>query len=206
MIFDSEKGKKPEQTTSGQSTSGTGTKVAGSNGSSTQGQTIDPTAGQMQFAVEGIYIRDISYEAPNTPEGIKPDWQPEVKFELNTQARRLENDRFEVILKITVTVKHEKKMAFLLEVQQAGIFLLKGFNDAQRGQMLGSFCPNMLYPYARELVSNMASRGGYPPLYLAPVNFDALYADHMARMQEAQKGGSTGTAGSTTAATATTGN
>lgn len=203
MIFDSDKGgKKPETANSTIGTKGN------ANGAGAQGQqTIDPTAGQMQFAVEGIYIRDISYEAPNTPEGIRADWQPEVKFELNTQARRLENDRFEVVLKITVTVKHDKKVAFLLEVQQAGIFLLKGFNDAQRGQMLGSFCPNMLYPYARELVSNMASRGGYPPLYLAPVNFDALYADHLARMQEAQ-GGSTSTGSTTgaTAATATSGN
>jgi preprotein translocase subunit SecB len=188
MIFDSEKGRKPEQTTTAKTTNGTGQSVE-----------TDPNNAQMQFAVEGIYIRDVSYEAPHTPEGIKLDWQPEVKFELNTQARRLENDRFEVILKITVTVKHDKKVAFLLEVQQAGIFLLKGFNEAQRGQMLGSFCPNMLYPYARELVSNMASRGGYPPLYLAPVNFDALYQDHMTRMQEAQKSGTagTGTAGST---------
>jgi len=139
---------------------------------------------QMQFGIEAIYIRDVSFEAPHTLEPNKAEWKPEVKFELNTQARPLEEDRFEVILKITVTVKQEKKVAFLLEVQQAGIFTLKHFSDAQRGHMLGSFCPNMLYPYARELVSNMASRGGYPPLYLAPVNFDALYQDHLKRMQE----------------------
>lgn len=202
MIFDSEKGKKPEQSSS---STNTGAKITNGTGTGSQAQSIDPSNEQMQFAVEGIYIRDVSYEAPHTPEGIKPDWQPEVKFELNTQARRLENERFEVVLKITVTVKQEKKVAFLLEVQQAGIFLLKGFNDAQRGQMLGSFCPNMLYPYARELVSNMASRGGYPPLYLAPVNFDALYADHLARMQDAQ-GASTGTSTTGAAATATSSN
>ncbi len=194
MIFDSDKAKKSEQTAQ---------TAAKTNGATHAAPEMDPNNGQMQFAVEGIYVRDVSYESPNTPEGVKPDWQPEVKFELNTQARRLEDERFEVILKITVTVKQDKKVAFLLEVQQAGIFLLKGFNEVQRGQMLGSFCPNMLYPYARELVSNMASRGGYPPLYLAPVNFDALYQDHLARMQDAQKGSATGATGTTETAQTT---
>jgi preprotein translocase subunit SecB len=139
---------------------------------------------QMQFGIENIYIRDVSFETTHTPDVVKADWKPEVKFELNTQARALDNDRFEVTLKITVTVKQENKVAFLLEVQQAGAFLLKNFGEAQRGQMLGSFCPNLLYPYARELVSNLATRGGYPPLFLAPVNFDALYQDHLNRLKE----------------------
>ena len=141
-----------------------------------------------EFGIKGIYIRDLSFEAPNPPEPVGSDWQPEVKFELNTQARKTEGDDFEVILKLTVTVKHEKKVAFIAEAQQGGLFTLRGFSDEQRGQMLGSFCPNVLYPYARELVSNIATRGGYPPLYLAPVNFDALYQDHLNRVQQAAGG------------------
>lgn len=149
-------------------------------------ETVD--ASQAEFGIKGIYIRDLSYEAPHTPEAESKDWKPEVKFELNTQARKLDGDDFEVILKITVTVKHDKKVCFLAEVQQGGAFTLRGFNDQQRGHMLGSFCPNILYPYARELVSNLASRGGYPPLYLSPVNFDALYMEHMNRMQQQAQG------------------
>ncbi len=148
-----------------------------------------------EFGIKGIYIRDLSFEAPHPPEPVSANWQPEIKFELNTQARKLEDDDFEVILKITVTVKHEKKVAFIAEAQQGGTFTLRGFNDEQRGQMLGSFCPNVLYPYARELVSNIATRGGYPPLYLAPVNFDALYQDHLNRVKQATgAGGQTGNA------------
>lgn len=161
---------------------------------STGGAGDNPAAGQAEFAIKGIYIRDLSFEAPHPPENVTTDWAPEVKFELNTQARKLENDDYEVILKLTVTVKRDKKMAFLTEVQQAGLFTLRGFNDMQRGQMLGSFCPNVLYPYARELISNMATRGGYPPLYLAPVNFDALYADHLNRIQQGEQAATAGRA------------
>lgn len=151
-------------------------------------------AAQAEFGIKGIYVRDSSFESPNPPEIDFADWKPEVKFELNTQARKLENDDFEVILKMTVTVKQDKKVCFLTEIQQAGLFTLRGFNDEQRGQMLGSFCPNVLYPYARESISSMATRGGFPPLYLAPVNFDALYADHLNRMKQqgAQATGTTG--------------
>lgn len=142
------------------------------------------TETQAEFGIKGIYVRDSSFEAPNPPEINANNWKPEVKFELNTQARKLENDDFEVILKITVTVTQEKKVSFLIEIQQAGLFTLRGFSDEQRGHMLGSFCPNVLYPYARECISSMATRGGFPPLYLAPVNFDALYAEHVKRAQE----------------------
>jgi len=144
-----------------------------------------PNAGtQAEFGIKAIYVRDSSFESPNPPEALLNDWKPEVKFELNTQARKLENDDFEVILKMTVTVKQDSKICFLIEIQQAGLFTLRGFNDEQRGHMLGSFCPNVLYPYARECISSMATRGGFPPLYLAPVNFDALYMDHLKRAQE----------------------
>jgi len=145
-------------------------------------------AGQAEFGIKGIFVRDLSYEAPHMPEADVKDWKPEVKFELNTQARKIENttDDYEVILKINVTVKHDKKVCFLAEVQQGGSFTLRGFDDQQRGHMLGSFCPNVLYPYARELMSKLASRGGYPPLYLAPVNFDALYMEHLNRLQQGQ--------------------
>jgi len=181
MIFDKDKDIDTNKTDK--------TTTAGTTGTST------PPTGQAEFGIKGIYIRDASFEAPHPPEVNFTEWKPEVKFELNTQARKMEDDDFEVILKMTVTVKQDKKVCFLTEIQQAGLFTLRGFNDEQRGQMLGSFCPNVLYPYARESISNMATRGGYPPLYLAPVNFDALYADHLNRMKQggAQATGTTGT-------------
>jgi preprotein translocase subunit SecB len=103
----------------------------------------DAKAGQPEFGIKGIYIRDSSFESPNPPEIDFADWKPEVKFELNTQARKLENDDFEVILKMTITVKQDKKVCFLTEIQQAGLFTLRNFSDEQRGHMLGSFCPNV---------------------------------------------------------------
>ncbi len=172
MIFDKDKDKDEELKDN---------KDAAKNGG-------DKGAAGPEFGIKGIYIRDLSFEAPHPPEPAAADWQPEVKFELNTQARKIDGDDFEVILKLTVTVKQEKKVAFIAEAQQGGMFTLRGFSDEQRGQMLGSFCPNTLYPYARELVSNLATRGGYPPLYLAPVNFDALYQDHLNRVKQAGGG------------------
>ena len=97
-----------------------------------------------------------------------------------------------MVLSITATVTSNKKTAFLIEVHQAGVFVMNGFENDQLHQMLGSFCPNVLFPYAREVVSDMVVRGGFPQLILAPVNFDALYAQHM--QQQAEDTGSKGAA------------
>jgi preprotein translocase subunit SecB len=144
---------------------------------------------QGQFTIQKIYIKDVSFETPNSPAIFaQAKWEPEVSVQLNSRAVTLENDMHEVVLSITVTAKIEDKTAYLVEVQQAGVFHADGFEDAQMNHLLGSFCPNILFPYAREAVSDLVTRGGFPQMLLAPVNFDALYAQHMQQQQaEAQK-------------------
>ncbi len=136
-------------------------------------------AAQHEFGIQRIYVKDISLEAPNTPSIFLKQWQPEVNMDINTQSSVIEDDTHEVVLRLTITVKLAEETAFLIEVHQAGIFFVKGFPEDQLRHMLGSFCPNTLYPYAREAVTNLAIRGGFPQLYLTPVNFDALYEEHL---------------------------
>lgn len=132
-----------------------------------------------QFEIQRIFVKDISFESPNTPHTFVEEWKPEVALNLETKSNRIQEDMHEVVLSITATVSTGKKTAFLIEVQQAGVFVIKNFPNEQLHHMLGSFCPNILFPYAREVVSDMVVRGGFPQLILAPVNFDALYAQHM---------------------------
>ena len=141
---------------------------------------------QPEFAIQRLYVKDLSVEAPNTPQIFLEPWEPQLHMDLGTDASlKLDDGMREVVLTVTVTVKIKEKVAFLVEVKQAGIFSLKGFDDQQMHHMLGSFCPNILYPYAREVVTDAVIRAGFPQLYLAPVNFDALYAQ---QQQEAAKG------------------
>ncbi|UCE89879.1 MAG: protein-export chaperone SecB [Pseudomonadota bacterium] len=152
-------------------------------------QQTQETTGQ-NLVIQKIYVKDISFEAPNTPGIFRVEWNPEVSLELNTNAQRLEEGVFEVVLSLTVTVKNAEQTAFLVEVQQAGIFTLTGFDTPTLNAMLGSYCPNILFPYAREAVSDTVTRGGFPQLLLTPVNFDALYAQHVEQSKQEQKGAS----------------
>lgn len=136
-----------------------------------------------QFEIQRIFIKDISFESPNTPHTFIEDWKPEVSLNLESKSNRVQDNLHEVVLSITATVTTNKKTAFLIEVHQAGVFMINGLPSDQLHQMLGSFCPNILFPYAREAVSDIVVRGGFPQLILAPVNFDALYAQHMEQQQ-----------------------
>lgn len=138
-----------------------------------QPQPQQPTS---EFAIQRLYVKDLSLETPNTPRIFLEPWEPKMHMDLATDSSTiLEEGIREVVLTVTITVKIKDKVAFLVEVKQAGIFALKGFSEEQMHHMLGSFCPNILYPYAREVVSDAVMRAGFPQLYLAPVNFDALY-------------------------------
>ncbi len=142
-----------------------------------------------QFVVQKIYTKDISFESPNAPDIFTDqEWKPEVDLNLNASNQKLPNNSFEVVLKVTVTVKQKDKVAFLVEVDQAGIFGIKDFPEAEMGPLLGSYCPNILFPYAREAVSDLVSKGGFPQLLLAPVNFDAVYAQHVQQAQAGTQG------------------
>ncbi len=140
-----------------------------------------------QFSLQRIYVRDLSFEAPKSPEIFRQEWRPAVELDINTRNRSLEGDFHEVVLALTVTVKVGEETAFVAEVQQAGIFLIKGLDGAGMNHTLGAFCPNILFPYAREALDNLVIRGSFPALMLAPVNFDALYAQELERAQAANQ-------------------
>jgi len=139
-----------------------------------------------QFAIHKIYVKDLSFETPNSPAIFRGEWRPQLDVQLHSEAKRIEPDVYEVVLTVTVTTKLQQTTAFLVEVQQAGIFGIAGVPEGHLGPMLGSFCPNLLFPYVRETVSDLVTRGGFPQLLLAPVNFDALYARHLEDARRAQ--------------------
>ena len=141
--------------------------------------TTESEAQEQQFIIERIYVKDISFEAPNSPEVFTQDWEPDTNLNLNTNVNALGDDHYEVELQVTVSVKTNDKTAFLVEVTQAGAFLIKGYPEDQLNHLLASFCPSNLFPYAREVISNLVSKGSFPEMHLSPINFDALYAQRL---------------------------
>ena len=142
---------------------------------------------KQQFIIQKIYSKDVSFETPNSPKLFTEKWTPELKVDLHTAINPLSDSVFEVILTVTATVKVEEKVAFLAEVQQAGIFNISGFDKPQLDGMLGSYSPNILFPYAREIISDLVNKGGFPQLILQPVNFDAIYSQHLQQKENAEK-------------------
>lgn len=132
-----------------------------------------------QFSILRIYLKDASFEIPNAPQIFTADWKPEINLQLNTEVLAIDADTYEVVLNVTVTAKQGDNTGFLVEAQQAGLFSLKGFDDTQKGPMLGAYCPGTLYPFAREVISDLVVKGGFPQVLLAPINFDALYAQNI---------------------------
>ena len=131
---------------------------------------------QQQFAMQRIYNKDLSFESPSTPGIFTKQWQPKVNVDLNTRSNALdEQGNFEVVLSITLTAKVEEETAFLVEVQQAGVFFIAGFGDEDLRRILGTTAPTVLFPYARENIDSLVTKGGFPAVMLAPVNFEALY-------------------------------
>ncbi|MDZ7810527.1 MAG: protein-export chaperone SecB [Arhodomonas sp.] len=150
-----------------------------------EGATGNQQAQDQQFAIQKVYLKDCSVEAPNSPEVFRSEWRPEANVELDTRHREIDSGSYEVAIRITVTAKLGDKTAYLCEVEQAGVFALSGFDQQTLEGLLGSFCPSILFPYAREAVSDLSGKAGFPPMVLAPVNFDALYAQQRRRQQQA---------------------
>lgn len=148
--------------------------------------TTDQT--QPEFAVQRIFIKDFSLEVPKSPQIFLQAWDPQLDINLVIDTNTLETDLKEVVLTVTATVKLKDDIAFLAEIKQAGIFLMKHFPEDQVKPMLSIFCPNVLYPYASEAISSAVSKAGFPQLYLSPVNFEALYQQ---RQQEQTDGDDT---------------
>ncbi|MDG1096240.1 MAG: protein-export chaperone SecB [Methylophilaceae bacterium] len=131
---------------------------------------------QPGFAIEKLYVKDASIEVPNAPQIFTNRTAPQVSVELGNSATRLDDGVFEVSIKVTVTAKIEETTAFLVEVTQSGIFGIRGIPDENLEVVLAITCPNILFPYAREAVSDMVTRAGFMPVLLNPINFEALYA------------------------------
>ncbi len=144
---------------------------------------------EQQFGMQRLYVKDVSFELPQGAAIFGKQWKPSVHQEMATTTTAMPEDRYEVVLTITVTGKIDDQPAFLVEVQQAGIFLVKGLTEEQVRQVTGATCPNILFPYAREVVDNLMTRGTLPPLMLPPINFDSLYQQALA--QQTQQAGGT---------------
>jgi preprotein translocase subunit SecB len=139
------------------------------------------------FSIEKIYVKDASLEIPNAPQIFTERTQPQIGVELGNVAQMLEEGIFEVALKVTVTSKIEDKTAFLVEVTQAGIFAIRNVPEENIEMIVGITCPNILFPYAREAVSDLVVRAGFPSVLLNPINFEALFAQQKAQQADAAK-------------------
>lgn len=141
-----------------------------------------------QLAIQSIYIKDSSFEAPNSPMIFSGNaGQPQNELNISINSNNLGNDAYEVVLTVTVTSKFGEQTGFLVELHQAGIFTISGFQEEARSAVLGIYCANVLFSYAREAVSSMVSKGGFPQLLLTPVNFEALYNQNMQQKEAAQQ-------------------
>jgi len=136
------------------------------------------------FSIQKIYLKDASLESPNSPDVFSEgEWKPEINVQINSANTVVTKGIYEVVLTITITAKHGEKTAFLIETKQAGIFSISGFADDALGGLLGALCPETLFPFAREAIADIVNKGGFPQLLLQPVNFNAMYQQHIQQQQ-----------------------
>lgn len=141
-----------------------------------------------QILIQKIYIKDFSFESPHSPTVFtKSDWSPQTNLNLRSTHNAGPDDSHEVVLTVTIEAKEEDQTLFLVELQQAGLFRIVGYGDDEFKTLVGSYCPNILFPYAREAVAGIISKGGFPEFQLQPINFDALYAQGMAQAKAQAK-------------------
>ena len=136
------------------------------------------------MSIQKIYNKDISFEAPNAPHIFNEKGQPEIKLNMNQKVNKLDDNTFEVALTGTVTCTVNEKTTYLVEVCTAGVFSMHDFTEQALHQTLGVYCPNVLFPYVRQQVSDLVLAGGFQPLLLQPVNFEQMYAQQMQQAQE----------------------
>lgn len=137
-----------------------------------------------QFAIQRTYIKDLSFETPMGVKVFTQAFQPQIKMDVNTRGNQVADNIHEIVLTITITAKVEEETAYLVELQQAGIFAINGFPADQLQHVLGAVCPNFLFPYAREAVDSLVVKGGFPPLSLSPIDFDAIFRQSQASAEQ----------------------
>jgi preprotein translocase subunit SecB len=137
-----------------------------------------------ELMLERFYIKDASFESPRSPDVFSEQWRPKVQLDINSRSNHLGEQRYEVVLTVTVETRDESdRTGFIAEVQQAGVFRIRGLEDEPLRRVLATFCPGTLFPYVREVIDSMVIKGGFPALALAPVNFDALYEQSIRQQQ-----------------------
>lgn len=135
-----------------------------------------------EFVLERIYIRDLSFESPRAPESFREQWQPQLQLDLNTRTNGLNDERYEVVLTVTVHAKSAAGQTIMIvEVQQGGVFRIRGLSEDQLRRVLATNCPSILFPYVRESIDTLVVKGGFPPLMLAPVNFEGVFEEALKR-------------------------
>ncbi len=148
---------------------------------------LETTQPQPSFQLEKIYVKDLSLELPNAPQVFLQSESPQLEIQVRNDAQKFGDSLYEAVVTVTVTAKVGEKTLFLAEAAQAGIFTLKDIPETDLAPLLGIACPNILYPYVREAISDLVTRGGFPPVLLAPVSFEALYAQRNSPQQGAQQ-------------------
>ena len=151
-------------------------------GAAAQGQ--EGQQAEQQFVLQRVYVKDLSFESPGAPDIFRKEYQPAVNVDLRTRSTTIDEHNYEVTLTITVTAKIGEETAFLVEVQQAGIFLIRGLEGEDLRRVLGIFCPQVLFPYSREVIDSTVVKGTFPALMLAQVNFEGLYLQAMQQAQQ----------------------
>ena len=137
-----------------------------------------------QFAIQRTFIKDLSFETPMGVKVFTQAFQPKVKMDVNTRGNLIAESVHEIVLTLTITAKVEENTAYIVELQQAGIFAINGFQEEQMSHVLGAVCPNFLFPYAREAVDSLVVKGGFPPLSIAPIDFDAIFRQSQANADQ----------------------
>ncbi len=152
-------------------------------------------AQQAHFGIDRIYLKDLSLECPQGSSAFSKPWKPRIDLDINSSQGKLSEDLYEVVLRLTVTTKEEESQdtLFLIEIHQAGTFRVKGLSDVDVRHALATAAPTALFPYARETIDSLAVRANFPPLHLAPINFDALLAQAVERQKRAEAGAGTDT-------------
>lgn len=144
---------------------------------------------QQQFALQKVYIKDLSFESPMGASAFNQMGKPQINQEFNNKNQKVGDDLYEVVLSFTLTVKVDDKTVYLVEIQQAGIFAIKGLDNNQLTQILNTLCLHTLFPYARETIDTIVTKGGFPPLLLPHINFDVLFAQAVAKAKEQGQAG-----------------
>ena len=144
------------------------------------------------FSVQRIYLKDLSFETPMGAAAFQKQWQPKVNQDLNTKSTQISEDLYEVGLRLTMTVTDGEDTIYLIEVEQAGLFVIKGLDPQQAAHVINTTCPTILFPYAREAIDSVLTKGSFPALMLPPINFDALFASALQQAEAKAAGQSKG--------------